>query len=409
MTKRLYYDDAYLTQFKAHVIEQGPYEDRFAVVLDQTAFYPTSGGQPFDQGVLDDAKVVDVLVDEKEDRVLHVLETPLSSTSAEVLGVIDWERRFDHMQQHTGQHILSQAFVEIAEAETVSFHLGIESATIDLAGARRPSPAEMEHAELLANKIVWEDRPVTARVVSPEKLAGLPLRKPPAVTEDVRVIQVADFDWSACGGTHVARTGEIGLIKIIKWENRGTETRVEFRCGLRALHDYTQKNSMVNHLAAGFNVGHWELDQAMARQTAEVKELRSRLRAAERALVEYEAQKLRVSAADVAGVRLVVHHLAADDPINMRELARQLVSEPGVVALLGVGDRKAQLCFARSDDIEIDMVPLVRSTAETLGSRGGGGQPDFAQGGGPLADDQQLNAVLEWTAENVRAQLERAK
>lgn len=409
MTKRLYYDDAYLTRFEARVIEQTPYEDRFAVVLDQTAFYPTSGGQPFDQGVLDDVKVVDVLVDENEDRVLHVLEAPLSSTSAAVHGVIDWERRFDHMQQHTGQHILSQAFVEIAEAETVSFHLGTDSATIDLAGPRRPSPADMERVELLANKIVWEDQPVMARVVSPEKLAALPLRKPPAVTGDVRVIQVADFDWSACGGTHVARTGEIGLCKIVKWENRGAETRVEFRCGLRALNDYTQKNSVVNQLAAGFNVGHWELDQAVARQTAEVKELRSRLRAAERALVGYEAQKLRVTAAEVAGVRLVVHRLTSDDPLNMRELARQLVSEPGVVALLGSGDQKAQLCFARSDDIDIDMVPLVRSTAEILGSRGGGGQPDFAQGGGPLTDDQQLDAVLEWTAEKVRAQLERAK
>jgi alanyl-tRNA synthetase len=166
---------------------------------------------------------------------------------------------------------------------------------------------------------------------------------------------------------------------------------------------------MVNQLAAGFNVGHWELDQAVARLTAEVKELRSCLRAAERALVGYEAQKLRETAADVAGVRLVVHELTSDDPLNMRELARQLVSEPGAVALLGVGDQKVQLCFARSDDIEIDMVSLVRSTAEILGSRGGGGQPDFAQGGGSLADDQQLDAVLEWTAEKVRVQLERAK
>jgi alanyl-tRNA synthetase len=258
MTKRLYYDDAYLTQFKARVIEQSPYKDRFAVVLDQTAFYPTSGGQPFDQGMLDGVNVVDVLVDENEDRVLHVLTAPVAEPPAEVLGEIDWDRRFDHMQQHTGQHILSQAFIEVAQAETVSFHLGADSATIDVAGARRPSPADMEQAELLANKIVWEDRPVTARVVSPEELADLPLRKPPTVTEDIRVIQVADFDWSACGGTHVARTGEIGLCKIVKWENRGAETRVEFRCGLRALNDYAQKNNMVNHLAAGFNVGHWE-------------------------------------------------------------------------------------------------------------------------------------------------------
>ena len=408
MTKRLYYDDSYLTRFQARVVEQLSYAGRFAIVLDQTAFYPSSGGQPFDRGMLAGAEVVDVLVHENDDAVLHLLDAPFADQAAEIVGEIDWARRFDHMQQHTGQHILSQAFLQVVEAETISFHLGAESATIDLMGPRPPSPPEIEQTESLANKIVWDDRPVIVRVVSPAELAELPLRKPPTVTEDVRLVQIADFDWSACGGTHVARTGEIGLIKIIKWEKRGDEMRIEFRCGQRALIDYDQKNSMINRVAAAFNVGHWELDEAVERLGDEAKGLRSRLRAAGRALARYEADELIAAAPSVAGVRLVVCRLTQDSLVDMRELARNLVSKPGVAALLGVGDLKAQLCFARSSGVEIDMVSLVRNTAEVLESRGGGGRPDFAQGGGPLKDMQQLETVLEWAAQELRGLLERA-
>ena len=408
MTKRLYYDDSYLTQFQARVVEQLPCQGRFAIVLDQTAFYPTSGGQPFDRGILAGLEVVDVLARENDDTVLHLLDAPFPDQPAEIVGEIDWDRRFDHMQQHTGQHILSQAFLQIAEAETVSFHLGAESVTIDLIGPRPPSSSEIEETESLANKVVWDDRPVMARIVSPTELAELPLRKPPTVTEDVRLVQVADFDWSACGGTHVARTGEIGLIKIIKWERRGAETRIEFRCGQRALIDYDQKNSMINRVAAGFDVGHWELDKAVERLSDEAKDLRSRLRTAGRALAKYEADELLAAAPSVGGVRLVVYNLTQESLVDMRELARHLVSKPGVVALLGVGDLKAQFCFARSSDVEIDMVSLVRSAAEILGSRGGGGRPDFAQGGAPLRDVQQMETVLEWAARKLRGLLERA-
>ncbi len=424
MTERLYYDDAYLTRFTARVVEGFAFQDWFAVVLDRTAFYPTSGGQPFDRGILGGVQVVDVLVRDSDDAVLHLLDAPLADELTEIVGEIDWERRFDHMQQHTGQHILSQAFLQVAQAQTVAFHLGSESATVDLAGRWQLAPAEtasacpsfhedvagwMEQAELLANQIVWEDRPVTALSVPPSGLSDVPLRKPPAVTGDVRVVQVAGFDWSACGGTHVAHTGEIGLVKIVKWERRGDELRVEFRCGRRALDDYRLKNGLVNRLAAGFNVGYWELDQAVERLASEAKELRSRLREAGQALAQYEAAGLRAAAPRVAGVRLVVRNLPGRSAQEMRELARHLVAEPDVVALLGVGDHKAQFCFARSSNVDIDMVSLVRDTAEALGARRGGGQPDFAQGGGPLAGVQQLEAALNWAAQRLRQQLTEEK
>jgi alanyl-tRNA synthetase len=401
MTIRLYYDDAYLARFTARVIEQYSRQDKWAVVLDRTAFYPTSGGQPFDRGILGGQPVLDVLLRETDGEVLHLLESELEP--GEVGGEIDWERRFDHMQQHTGQHILSQAFMQVAQAETVSFHLSAESSTIDLAH-KGLSPQDMEQAELLANEIIWQDRPIITSVVPSSELEDLPLRKPATVSGDVRVIQVQDFDWSACGGTHVARCGEIGLIKITRWERRGDEMRIEFRCGRRAYNDYGLKHSLVHSLAAEFNVGYWELDQAVERLASEAKDLRSRLRQAERDLCKHEAAELRAAAPNVAGARLVVHTVIARSQGNLRELARHLISQPGVVALLGAiqdphGAGKVQMCFARSPDVELDLTPLVRGATKSLGGQGGGGRADFCQGGAQLADAQQLESALEWAAQ----------
>jgi alanyl-tRNA synthetase len=416
MTKRLYYGDAYLRQFTARVVEQVTAGGQYHVLLDRTAFYPTSGGQPFDTGVLQGAdksvRVVDVWVRDTDDAIVHCLEAPLSDRSGaefeqiSVRGEIDWERRFDHMQHHTGQHVLSQAFMMVAQAETVSFHLSANSVTIDLAAPKPLSARELEEAEALANQIVWQDRTIQARTYSSNALDQLPLRKPPSVDEDIRVIQVADFDWSACGGTHVARTGEIGVIKVVKWEKQGQETRVEFLCGERALKDYGLKNRIVNDLAAGFNVGYWELDQAVERLVEEGKDLRSQLRAAGRSLAAYQAAELRAQAPTVEDVRVVVQKLE-DRPLEeVRELARQLVSAPSVVALLGVGEDKAHFCFARSENVDLDMSALVRNTAATLGAPRGGGPPDFAQGGGPLTDVEQLDSALDWATREIYHQLE---
>jgi alanyl-tRNA synthetase len=413
MTERLYYDDAYLTRFTAMVRQRFAYQGRPAVVLDRTAFYPTSGGQPFDTGTLGGIPVVDVVVRETDSAVLHVLDTHLDQAVTEVWGEIDWGRRFDHMQHHTGQHILSQACIQVAQAETVGFHLGTESVTIDLAGPQPLSDPVLAQVETLTNRILWEDRPVTARVVPHDRLGEFPLRKPPTVSTDVRIVQVEGFDWSACGGTHVARTGQVGLLKIVKSERRGDQTRVEFRCGQRALQDYQAKHQMIQHVAAGFNVGYWELDQAVERLRAEAKDLRSRLREAGRSLTHYAATELQATAPTVAQVRWVVHSLSDEALVDMRELARRLVATPDLVAILGEASvtpegLKAQLCFARSPGIALDLVPVLRQVAQSLGGRGGG-QPDLAQGGGLLTDRQQLDTVLEQAARRLVAQLEKAQ
>ena len=403
MTERLYYADSYCTRFSARVVERLTLEGHLAVVLDRTAFYPTSGGQPADRGTLDGTAVLDVVVREEDGAIVHVLECALPGPSSpgkgdgagvgcEVEGALDWPRRFDHMQQHTGQHVLSAAFEQVLDADTVGFHLGVEVSTVDLNVARL-NLAAVTLVEELANRVVWEDRPVSARFVGLEELVTLPLRHPPSVEGPVRIVEVAGFDVNPCGGTHVARTGEIGLVKIVRLDYRGDETRVEFLCGGRALRDYRAKNAMANRLAGLLTVGHWELDQAVERLLVESKQLRRGLRRARRRLLEVEATEL-AEAADIYGPHRVVWRIwERREPGELRALAQELAQRPGVVALLvSVGER-THLCFARAEGLDLDVAALLREACTQLGGKGGG-RPHLAQGSAPATDEARVEAVL---------------
>ncbi len=231
MTERLYYADSYLTEFTAALVQQERRCDRVAVVLDKTAFYPASGGQPCDTGFLGDVAVVEV-EESQSGAITHILASEVPAGS--LRGRIDWDRRFDHMQQHSGQHILSQAFLKTAGAGTASFHLGRETSTIDIEVAR-PSAEEIAAAESLASGIVFEDRPISVLNVGRQRLGELGVRKESQREGEIRVIDIEGFDRSPCGGTHVRRTGEIGLIAILSWEHYKGMTRVEFVCGARSL------------------------------------------------------------------------------------------------------------------------------------------------------------------------------
>jgi alanyl-tRNA synthetase len=399
MTERLYYKDPYLARFAARVVEQLQWEGRPAVVLDRTAFYPTGGGQPHDTGVLREAhspdgiRVVDVVERESDGAVLHLLAGQLEA--AEVEGEIDWNRRFDLMQQHTGQHILSAAFVEHLDANTVGFHLSGDYATIDL--DRAPlSNEELEAVESLANRVVFENRPATARFVPDEQVADLPLRKPLAHGGPVRVVEIPDFDCSACGGTHVRHAGEVGLIKITRSERRAAETRVEFLCGRRALADYQAKNTLVMDLAREFTVGHWELGDMVHRLAGDLKETQRELRRTRDALLDAEAVALWHGAEPLGGVRVVKAHLVGRSAEDLKHLAQRLVSHSQTLVLLGGGGEagsKGFFTFARSADLEQHMGILVRQACEVIGGKGGG-RPEFAQGGGPQGD-QMLRALDE--------------
>jgi len=377
MTERLYYADPYQTTFQARVVERLTVAGNPAVVLNRTCFYPESGGQPGDQGSLNGIRVLNTLEREEDKAVLHVLTSPLPDEA--VTGHVDWKRRFDHMQQHTGQHILSQAFQRILGAETVGFHLGAEVTTIDLA-IEGLSSEQASQVEEEANQVIYEDRPVICRFVSQEELPSLPLRKPPKVTGIIRIVEVENYDWSPCGGTHVRRTGEVGIIVLRKWERRGNTIRLDFLCGRRALADYRWKNAAVNRLAAGLSIKDRELVETVERLLAEAGETRRQLGLAKERLLDYEAAELLAA---TPGPPHVVRQSWRDRPVEeVRRLAQRVTERPGAVALFGVvtGD-KANLIFARSNDQSIDMSAVLKTVIPLIGGKGGG-TPSLAQGGG---------------------------
>ena len=394
MTERLYYDDAYTTEFTARIVERVPGE-RPAVVLDRTYFYPTGGGQPNDTGVIGGVPVIDVLTRAADGAVLHVL-AGAPPAGDEVECRVDWERRFDFMQQHTGQHILTQAFVEVAGAQTVAFHLSGDTVTIDLdrAGFDAGTLAAVEDA---ANRVIFEDRPVTVRLIDPDAAEGVRVRRAPGDlhTAGLRVIEVQDFDVTACGGTHVARAGQIGLIKLIKVENHREGSRVEFKCGWRALRDYRERHAVLDTLATGLTVGYWETPEAVERLRAELKDTRGQLRAAASRLAEVEVSELLAAAEAREGVRLVRAVFEERDPGDVRSLVSQLVSEPRVMVLAGIPGDKAQIILARSADLPFDLRGALEPALDALGGGRGGGRPDFCQGGGLAADAGQVGEALQ--------------
>ncbi|HEX8130374.1 MAG TPA: DHHA1 domain-containing protein [Pyrinomonadaceae bacterium] len=386
MTERLYYHDSHLTEFDARVLDISRDETgRVAVTLDRTAFYPTGGGQPSDTGTLDGARVIEC-IDAEEAGVLHIIEGTSPDVGAQVAGRIDWPRRLDHLQQHTGQHILSQAFVRLFDAPTRAFRMLERACEIDIE-LRDPSDERITQAVELANKIIWEDRPVCVRQVSTQEAAALPLRKDSAREGDLRIIEIEDFDLSPCGGTHAARTGEVGILAVRSWERAKGLTRLEFLAGGRVHADYHRANHTARAVAALFSAGRDDAPELAARLVEENKNLLRRLRTLEEIAARVEADELIQTATAAAGdphTRIVTHAFAERDAESLKRLALSIISRPGHIALLGSHDadgRTARLIFARAPAAPGDMNALMREACALLEGRGGG-RPDLAQGGG---------------------------
>lgn len=382
ITRRLFWEDPYRREFDTVVVESTDYDGRPAVVLEATCFYPTSGGQPHDLGTLNDIAVCEVL--EEGGRLLHIVERPIAQGSI-VHGVIDWPRRFDHMQQHSGQHLLSQAFERLFDAETVSFHLGEEACTIDVTLPELDLD-QVSRVEALVNGVIFENRPISAREYAEEEIGTLALRKVPTVHGSIRIVEVEGFDRCACGGTHVRATGEIGLVHIRRWEKRRGQTRVEFLCGGRAQRDYLRLEALCREAANRLSVGVGELPEAIERLQEALQQSGREVQALRKRLLENEVALLALEAEPIPGGRLLCRLLAEHDAAAMRYIAQSLTAQGGMVALLAVREPSAQVCFARSADIEANMVALFREAAGPYGGRGGG-QPHAAQGGGMRAED----------------------
>ena len=398
MNERLYYEDAYCTRFTAQVTERLTLKDISAVRLSRSAFYPTSGGQPHDTGSLNGTAVVDVQVG-ADGAVLHLLAEPLAEGTARVSGEIDWARRYDHMQQHSGQHLLSQVFFRQLGLETVSVHFGDVLNTLDLDGPPL-SVQQLAVVETAVNEMVWENRPIRAFWVDEAARAKVPLRRAPVVEGATRIVEIDKFDWSACGGTHVRRTGEIGLISLLRVEKHRGRSRVHFVCGRRALADASERRGLLAETAGLLDSGVQDVPELVAKLQEGLRRGERELNAQQEALVEYQARELLAGAETAAGVRLVAREMADADPALVQKMARALIAEPGVVALVGcTREGKGTVVFARSEDCSVHVGNLLRDTLREFGG-GGGGRPDFAQGGGVAAE--KLAAVLASAAEAVR-------
>jgi alanyl-tRNA synthetase len=383
MTERLYYRDSSLLRFTGTVIESGTLRSRPFVVLDRTAFYPTSGGQPFDRGHLGGREVVEVLDREDDGAVLHFTSDSVPVGTV-VDGEIDAARRLDHMQQHTGQHVLSAAFLRTANVPTVSFHLGADVSTIDLTGD--VEAAAIARAEDEANRVVFADRDVVVRFVTAEEAAMLPLRKEPSRTGTLRLVEVPDFDLSACGGTHVSRTGAIGNIAVSAWERYKGGTRVSFVCGGRAVRVFRELRDASTATSRLLSVPTGELPEAVARLQAEARDVRLQARALGEQLARFEASALRSSAVDLNGHRIVARVLDKDQAA-LKLLAQEAAADGGPAVLLVSTTRPASLVVARGGDSDIDASAVLKAIVTRLGGKGGG-RPEFAQGGGIDADGE---------------------
>jgi alanyl-tRNA synthetase len=388
MTDRLYYTDPYSLEFDATVRSADAQDGRVLVRLDRTFFYPTTGGQPFDTGTLDGQRVLDVVEDDDGD-VVHTVEGwPASEAGRQVHGVVDWARRFDHMQQHTGQHVLSASFDRLFGVRTVSFHLGATTSTIDL--AREIKPGELARAEDEANRVVWENRPVSVRFVSAEEAASLPLRKEPVRGGTLRLIDVRDFDLSACGGTHVSHTGEIGIIAVTAWERFKGGQRLEFVCGRRALDRVRLLRDSTARSASLLSVQATELPGAIERMQAESRDVRRAHAALQSDLARYRAEELSTQAVSIPQGRLAAAVVDADGG-GLKILASAVVSRPGLVAILVSSSRPALIVVARSSDVTVSASEVLSRLTARFGGKGGG-KPDLAQGGGLDADAASILA-----------------
>jgi len=387
MTQRIYYTEPARRSFDAVVTAIVQHDGAPAVVLDRTAFYPTSGGQPFDTGRLGSTEVLNT-IDEGE-RVLHVVRTPLIAGET-VHGEIDWTRRFDHMQQHTGQHVLSAAFDRVLDNRTMSFHMGGESSTIDL--AKEVSTADVERCVDEANRVVWEDRPVTIRFASPDEAARLPLRKEPVREGPLRLIEISDFDLSACGGTHVARTGEIGLIAVTATEKFRGGTRLTFVCGGRALRALRGYRDAVAGSVRSLSVLPHELPAAVEKIQAEGKQARKAIARLQSELAVHEAARLISVSPIVGGVHRAAHVADGWDAAGLKAIASSMTAQPGVAAALVGITSPIALVVARSSDVSLDANAVLQQLLKRFGGRGGG-KPELAQGAGLVGDPQEIAAA----------------
>jgi alanyl-tRNA synthetase len=376
MKNKLYYKNPYMTTFLTKLADQHQDESgNWYVVLEETAFYPTGGGQPFDTGTLNDSQVINV--EEIDGEIRHYVDKPLSM--GEVKGLIDWDRRFDHMQQHAGQHILSAAFADVTDYETVSFHLGKEILTIDLE-TEELSEQDVAKVEELANQIVMENRRIEVNWITKEELSQYQLRKQPIVIENIRLVIIPNFDYNGCGGTHPSTTGQVGSIKIMSWERQRKRIRVQFICGNRVRTQLHQKTKVMSELSQLVSASEQQMVETVKRVVNRNVELEKSLEELSDKLLQYEARDLLNLQRENNVVGQVFEGRSIQE---LQKIARFIVTETEeiIVLLVTENDNRLQMVFACGNETNASMKEIMKDALLLINGKGGGNK-SLAQGGG---------------------------
>jgi len=388
---RLYYQDAYIKEFTTQIIKESQDSDgNWYVVLENTAFYPTGGGQPHDTGTINGIDVLNV--EEVDGEIRHTLDEKLNITG-DVEGIIDWSRRFDHMQQHTGQHILTAAFVKLFGFQTESFHLGKELCTIDLA-AENVNAEHLEAAEKLANDIILENLPIETKWVTEDELEQYSLRKELAVTDEIRLVIIPEFDYNGCGGTHSSTTGQVSGIKILSIEKQKRKVRVHFVCGGRILQQLHRKNAILSEATRQLSAPESGINDAVEKLLATNRLLERTLKESQESLLKYEAKDLLTKKDN----KIVKQVFTGRTMQEIQSLARMIVGlDDNVIALLVLeNENRLQYVAAKGSNVNMSM-KQISDTARSVINGKGGGKDDFVQGGGErtMTAEELLDKMVE--------------
>ncbi len=389
----LYQQDVTILEFEANVVERLTLPDgRIGVVLDRTYFYPTGGGQEHDTGTISSARVVDVLKDDDHSRTVHVVDGEVSV--GPIHAYIHAERRLRHMQHHTAQHLLTQCILQKSGFETVSANInGYSPSTLDLM-TTQISKNDLDDAEILANQVIYEDRLVKTYIVSPEELQSIPLRRPPKVTENIRIVEIDGYDYSPCGGTHVQQTGSIGLVKVLKEERMNDKLRIHFLAGLQAMQVYNQMYGVLVGLANKMSTSWQDIPELVEKQAEQLSATQKELMAVHQASVKVEARELVEKSELQDGIRMVKAAYKGRPMTELRMLGDELKKVPGVIATLFSFDgQKVSLIVTTGEDTGKDARLLLQTQLAPIGGRGGG-DARLAQGGG-VATEEQYRLFLQ--------------
>ncbi len=395
-TQRLYLDQSNLIEFEANIIRSFSYKANYAVILDQTAFYPTSGGQMHDTGTINGIEVTDVIEDDGE--IVHLLASSITTGPSRCS--INWPRRFDFMQQHTGFHIIAQSFLRVTAAETLSSHLGENISTIDV-NLQALNEQQIREVEELAHQVIFEDRRVKAYFIDPKKIDEKRIRKMPFNKDNIRLVEIEDFDLDPCGGTHVSSTGQVGLIKINRWEKIRGYLRCEFYAGWRAIRDYQKKWAIGLQLSNLLSTGEEDFVTSIKKIQNENRFLIKKKKILTEQNIAYEAQEL-VREAHNHGKKVITKLFENRDLNEVRNLAKQITQLGDVWVLFGLNGEKAHLIFACPEGIDYNLNELVDQVAHLIEGRGGG-RPNFVEIGGPQKSsiDEALQSARVIVENNV--------